>query len=78
MRLTWDTGYIAAVSGLPRYGRQMHTCLRFGAVGILNGQFELLNEVCPVYTTLLPNIEQSLHVLFAPLIRLSAEDSSFS
>ena len=41
---------------------------RLGAVGVLNGQFELLDEVCPVQSPLLPDVQQPLHgLLTAPI-----------
>lgn len=51
---------------------------RSGAVGVFDGQFELLNEVGSVEAPLLPDVQQSLHVLFTVLICITAgrEDES--
>lgn len=39
-----------------------------GAVGVLDGQFELLDKIGTVETALLPDVQQPLHVLPAALI----------
>lgn len=45
------------------------TCsFAFGAVGVLDGQLELLDEIGAIQTALLPDVQQSLHVLLAALI----------
>lgn len=49
-----------------------HLTWRPGAVRIFYGQFELLNEVGSVETPLLPDVQQSLHVLFTALICFTA------
>lgn len=42
-----------------------------GAVGVLDGQFELLDEISAVETALLPDVQESLHVFPAVLICFS-------
>lgn len=45
---------------------------RSGAVWVFDCQFELLNEVVSVETPLLPDVQQSLHVLFTVFICFTA------
>lgn len=52
------------------------TCgLVFGTVWVLDSQFELLDEVWTVEASLLPDIQQPLHVLLSTVISISARET---
>lgn len=51
------------------------TCgLLFGTVRVLDSQFELLDEVCTVEVSLLPDVQQPLHLLLTAFISVSARE----
>lgn len=59
-----------------KYPGVILTCgLVFGTVRVLDSQFELLDEVWTVEVTLLPDIQQPLHVLLTTVISISARET---
>lgn len=49
-----------------------HLTWRPGAVWVFYGEFELLDEVASVEVPLLPDVQQSFHVLFTVLVCITA------